>query len=79
MLPSDIAITRTLCNGILFFLLIFLPLFIADFKRVYQLIKTSQANTNLPVFLYINGKQAEVIGGEGVMIKQPLTERSLDD
>ncbi len=47
--------------------------------RVYQLIKTSQANTNLPVFLYINGKQAEVIGGEGVMIKQPLTERSLDD
>ena len=47
--------------------------------RVRQLIKTSQANTNLPVFLYINGRQAEVIGGEGVMIKQPLSERSLDD
>ena len=47
--------------------------------RVRQLIKTSQANTNLPVFLYINGRQADVIGGEGIMIKQPLSERSLDD
>ena len=47
--------------------------------RVSQLIKTSQANTNLPVYLYINGKQASVISGEGIMIKQPLSERSLDD
>ena len=47
--------------------------------RIYQLIKTSKANTNLPVYLYINGKQANVIGGEGIMIKQPLSERSLDD
>ncbi len=51
----------------------------STYIRVHQLIKTSQANTNLPVFLYINGKQASVIGGEGVMIKQPLSERSLDD
>ena len=51
----------------------------STYIRVYQLIKTAKANTNLPVFLYINGKQAEVIGGEGIMIKQPLTERSLDD
>ena len=47
--------------------------------RVHQLIKTALANTKLPVYLYINGKQADVIGGEGIMIKQPLSERSLDD
>ena len=47
--------------------------------RVHQLIKTSQANTKRPVFLYINGKQADVIGGEGIMIKQPLSERSFND
>ncbi len=47
--------------------------------RVHQLIKTSQSNTKLPVYLYINGKQANVIGGEGIMIKQPLTEKSFND
>lgn len=47
--------------------------------RLSQLIKTARANTNLPVYLYINGKQANVIGGEGIMIKQPLNERSLDE
>ena len=47
--------------------------------RLRQLIKTARANSNLPVFLYINGKQADVIGGEGIMIKQPLSEKSLDD
>ena len=46
--------------------------------RLMQLIKTAKANTGLPVYLYINGKQAEVIGGEGIMIKQPLNERSID-
>ena len=51
----------------------------STYIRVHQLIKTAQANTNLPVFLYINGKQADVIGGEGIMIKQPLSERSLND
>lgn len=51
----------------------------STYIRVLQLIKTARANTNLPVYLYINGKQADVIGGEGVMIKQPLNERSLDE
>ena len=51
----------------------------STYTRVRQLIKTAKANTNLPVYLYINGKQADVIGGEGIMIKQPLSERSLDD
>ena len=47
--------------------------------RVHQLIKTANANSKQPVYLYINGKQADVIGGEGIMIKQPLNERSLDE
>ena len=51
----------------------------STYTRVKQVIKTAKANTNLPVYLYINGKQADVIGGEGIMIKQPLSERSLDD
>jgi len=51
----------------------------STYIRVKQLIKTVQANTKLPVYLYINGKQANVIGGEGIMLKQPLTEKSLDD
>ena len=51
----------------------------STYIRVKQLIKTAQANTKQPVFLYINGKQADVIGGEGIMVKQPLTEKSLDD
>lgn len=46
--------------------------------RVKQVIKTANANTSLPVYLYINGKQANVIGGEGIMIKQPLSEGSID-
>ena len=51
----------------------------STYIRVSQLIKTANANTKLPVFLYINGRQASVIGGEGIMIKQPLNERSLDE
>lgn len=51
----------------------------STYTRVMQVIKTAKANTSLPVYLYINGKQADVIGGEGIMIKQPLNERSLDD
>jgi spore germination protein GerM len=51
----------------------------STYIRVHQLIKTANANTKLPVYLYINGKQADVIGGEGIMIKQPLSEGSLDD
>lgn len=49
------------------------------YKRLRQLIRTANANTKLPVYLYINGKQANVIGGDGVMLKQPLNERSLDE
>lgn len=49
------------------------------YLRVKQIIKTVNANTSLPTFLYINGKQANVIGGEGIMIKQPLSERSFDE
>lgn len=49
------------------------------YKRLYQLIKTSNKNTALDVYLYINGKQADVIGGEGIMINQPLNSKSLDE
>jgi len=49
------------------------------YKRLYQLIKTANMNTKLPVYLYLNGKKVEVIGGEGLMIKQPLNEDSFDD
>lgn len=47
------------------------------YKRLYQLIKTARKNTEKPVYLYINGKQADVIGGDGIMITQPLDENSL--
>ena len=50
----------------------------STYTRVMQVIKTARSNTNLPVYLYINGRQADVVGGEGIMIKQPLNERSLD-
>lgn len=49
------------------------------YKRLYQLIKTANRNTTTDVYLYINGKQADVIGGEGIMISQPLTEKSLEE
>ena len=48
------------------------------YKRLFQLIKTAKRNTNKPVYLYINGSKAEVIGGEGIMITQPLSDTSLD-
>lgn len=48
------------------------------YKRLYQLIKTCKQNTDLPVYLYINGEKADVIGGEGIMLSQPLSDRSLD-
>lgn len=51
----------------------------STYMRVKQVIKTVNANTALPAYLYINGHQANVIGGEGIMIKQPLNERSLDE
>ena len=48
------------------------------YKRLYQLIKTAKLNTTKPVYLYIDGKKADVIGGEGIMITQPLSDSSLD-
>lgn len=48
------------------------------YKRLYQLIKTAKRNTDKPVYLYIEGNKADVIGGEGIMITQPLNENSLD-
>ena len=46
--------------------------------RVKQLIKTVNANSSVPAYLYINGKQVNVIGGEGLMLKQPLNDKSLE-
>lgn len=49
------------------------------YKRLYQLIKTANKNTSLDVYLKINGKQVDVIGGEGIMISQPLNKNSLGE
>ena len=49
------------------------------YKRLYQLVKTVNKNTKLPVHLYIDNKQADVIGGEGLMINQPLNERVFNE
>ena len=47
------------------------------YKRIFQLIKTAKYNTNKPVYLLIENVKVEVIGGDGIMITQPLTENSL--
>ncbi len=49
------------------------------YKRLYQLIKTIKRNTDKPAYLYIDGKQADVIGGDGIMISQPLSENSIGE
>lgn|SRR5574344_137246 len=49
------------------------------YKRMYQIIKTVNTNTSKPVYLEINGHLVETLGGEGLMIKQPLNGSSLDD
>ena len=46
----------------------------STYYRMKQVIKTANANTKVPVYLYINGNQARVIGGDGIMVKQPLSE-----
>lgn len=51
----------------------------STYMRIKQVIKTANANSSVPSYLYINGKQANVIGGEGVMLKQPLNDKSLDE
>lgn len=49
------------------------------YKRLYQLIKTVNLNSTIPVYLYIDGQRADVVGGEGIMLSQPLTNSSLDN
>lgn len=49
------------------------------YKRLYQLIKTVKLNTDLPVYLFIDGQRADVVGGEGIMLSQPLSNSSLDN
>jgi len=49
------------------------------YKRLYQLIKTAKINSDLPVYLYIDGQKADVVGGEGIMLSQPLSNSSLDN
>lgn len=49
------------------------------YSRMMQLIKTAINNTeNKKIYLYLDGEQVNVIGGEGLMISQPLTEKSLE-
>ncbi len=49
------------------------------YSRMMQLIKTSLANTeNKKIYLFLDGKQVNFIGGEGIMITQPLNEKSLE-
>ena len=49
------------------------------YKRLYQLIKTVNKNTTENVYLKIEGREVDVIGGEGIMFQQPLTPHSLDE
>ena len=46
--------------------------------RLLQLIKTVNAYAeNKPVYLYIEGKKTEYLGGEGIYVEQPLNEETL--
>lgn len=49
------------------------------YKRLYQLIKTAKLNSVLPVYLFIDGQRADVVGGEGIMLSQPLSNSSLEN
>jgi spore germination protein GerM len=47
--------------------------------RVAQLLYTvTSLNPNAPVWLAVEGKQLESLGGEGLMLEQPLTRQSFD-
>lgn len=49
------------------------------YSRMMQLIKTSVSNVkNKDIYLYLDGQKIDMIGGEGIMISQPLTEKSLE-
>ncbi len=47
------------------------------YKKLNQIIETVELNTEKPTYLFINGTQTDVFGGEGIMITQPLTKNSL--
>ncbi len=47
------------------------------YSKLSQLINTVESNTEIPTYLFINGAQIEVFGGEGIMITQPLSKESL--
>ena len=49
------------------------------YKRLYQLIKTVNLNSDIPVYLFVDGQKADVVGGEGIMLSQPLTNSSLEN
>ena len=49
------------------------------YKRLYQLIKTAKLNSKLPVYLFIDGQRADVVGGEGILLSQPLSNSSLEN
>lgn len=49
------------------------------YKRLYQLIKTVNLNSEIPVYLFVDGQKADVVGGEGIMLTQPLTNASLEN
>lgn len=52
----------------------------SQYLRLNQLIKTVvNLKLNKPTYLYLNGRKAEVIGGEGILITQPLSEKSLNE
>lgn len=49
------------------------------YSRMMQLIKTAINNTkNKKIYLHLDGKQVNFIGGEGIMVSQPLNEKSLE-
>ena len=50
------------------------------YSRMMQLIKTALSNSGgRQVYLHLDGKQIKFIGGEGIMVTQPLTEKSLEN
>ncbi len=49
------------------------------YSRMMQLIETAINNSdNKKIYLYLDGEQVNFIGGEGIMITQPLNEKSLE-
>lgn len=52
----------------------------SQYTRLNQLIKTVvDLKSTKPIYLYLNGEKAEVIGGEGIQITQPISESSLNE